>query len=270
LADLRAMELEAPNHYRQYVLNNHETMDADDLLLDWSVLDAATRVIVPEDRILSRVMALDVARYGTDSICWLILEQRSLLSWAVVHIEEWKDKDKDNILMQVVGKTAELKTVWRPDLLVIDDDGVGGGVVDRMGELGHDVERFNANVSSPSPFYERRKDDGWFELRDLLVAGRIRLPAGHALLDELMTIRFKYSSNGKKTIVSKDEMRKKGLKSPNIGDALMMAAWGSRQVEKGLPRDSVRSSRLPAYGMDDMGEPYSERGQQLPRWGSNS
>ena len=39
-----------------------------------------------------------------------------------------------------------------------------------------------------------------------------------------MTLRFKFTNDGRKILISKDEMRKQGIKSPNLADALIMAA----------------------------------------------
>jgi hypothetical protein len=42
---------------------------------------------------------------------------------------------------------------------------------------------------------------------------------------ELEEIRFKYKSNGERLIMSKDEMRKQGIHSPDRADSLMMAVF---------------------------------------------
>ena len=45
---------------------------------------------------------------------------------------------------------------------------------------------------------------------------------GHQLKDELLTIKFKRNLQGKIQIMSKDEMRKQGIASPNKADAFML------------------------------------------------
>ena len=64
------------------------------------------------------------------------------------------------------------------------------------------------------------------------------------LMEELLTIRYKYNSNDVKSIVSKDEMRKNNIKSPDRADALMMALYYTDRVFKeriqpNLPREAV-------------------------------
>jgi hypothetical protein len=43
------------------------------------------------------------------------------------------------------------------------------------------------------------------------------------LIQELMTLRYKYANDGRRILVSKEEMRKQGVKSPNMADAFIMA-----------------------------------------------
>ena len=38
-----------------------------------------------------------------------------------------------------------------------------------------------------------------------------------------MTVRYRFTNDGRRILVSKEEMRKKGVKSPNKADSLFMA-----------------------------------------------
>ena len=42
-------------------------------------------------------------------------------------------------------------------------------------------------------------------------------------IQQMTTLKFGFKSNGKKYIESKDEAKKRGIKSPDYADALMMA-----------------------------------------------
>jgi uncharacterized OsmC-like protein len=72
----------------------------------------------------------------------------------------------------------------------------------------------------------------------------LKIKQDSELAAQLNGIRYKYnSSHGTKQMVSKDEMRKDGLKSPDRADALMMAVAGcdsaldARQMAR-LPRQA--------------------------------
>ena len=48
------------------------------------------------------------------------------------------------------------------------------------------------------------------------------MPADDTLESELVAPRFKFQSNGKLKVESKDELKKRGLRSPDLADALML------------------------------------------------
>jgi len=250
VSDLRTMEREAPNHYRQYVLNSNEDIESDDNLLNYEAVYRSPNIEISNPRSMARIISCDVARYGQDSIVWCVVEQKNITQWEVIHVEEWKDKNRDNITMQVVGKTADLMRSFGPDMVVVDDDGIGGGVVDRLGELGHKIERFTANAQDHNLFYDNRKDVAWFNLLDMFNRDYIKIIDDDGLKEELMSIRYKYKSNGKKSIVSKDDMRKAGFKSPNKADALMMALWGSTFINTHVESFQSRAG-YPRYAICD-------------------
>jgi hypothetical protein len=57
------------------------------------------------------------------------------------------------------------------------------------------------------------------------------------------------SQGGRKAIVSKDDMKKEGLKSPDKADALVYAVWGKDAV---LNEMDTRETHMPAqYEMSE-------------------
>src|SRR5690606_25595523 len=71
-------------------------------------------------------------------------------------------------------------------------------------------------------------------------------PEDETLMDELMSVEYKYASTGGLLIESKDDMRKRGFKSPDAADAAIYAAADIRHlledplVQAGLePGDQV-------------------------------
>ena len=77
----------------------------------------------------------------------------------------------------------------------------------------------------------------------------IKIAADRKLQEQLLTIRYKYMSNGKKALVSKDEMRKNGVKSPDRADALAMAVYFKDEL---LNEAKVASNSQPdSYPMEE-------------------
>src|SRR5690606_5170283 len=112
----------------------------------------------------------------------------------------------------------------------IDDSGVGGGVVDRINEelrkeefaYYGTVTGINVGVGLPkeSDFINLRGSYYW-HLRTLLEQGKIKLPESETLAAELTAGKYGFSS-GRIVIEKKEDMKKRGVKSPDGADALML------------------------------------------------
>ena len=83
IADWRRMEIESPNHYRQYIMNCHEEIGDDDVLLTYEALNKSVQLVIPDRGNVSprRILSVDVARFGEDSTVFTILEQKSSFEW---------------------------------------------------------------------------------------------------------------------------------------------------------------------------------------------
>jgi len=62
----------------------------------------------------------------------------------------------------------------------------------------------------------------WFKTKGWLEDRSCKLPNNDQLLAELTAIRYSFTSSGKMKAESKDEMRKRGLRSPDLADALCL------------------------------------------------
>jgi len=219
IEDLKTMETEAPNHYKQYVLNSDEEVEADDYLLTWAVLDTATRLELG-DKIGTKIIALDPARFGQDKTAFTIIEKRGVNTWEQIFKESHIGKD----LMWTVGRFIDLRKEFQCNIGVVDSDGLGGGVVDRLKELSIEIIEFQGGQKpKEEDYYGNRRTEGYFRLKEMIDNGYLKILTDHSQIDELLTVRYKYTSKGQKLIISKDEMRKEGIKSPDEADALMMA-----------------------------------------------
>ena len=158
---------------------------------------------------------MDVARFGTDRS--VILRRRGDL---VEDIRVLRQMDT----MQVAGWVAAAIRECDPSVVYVDEIGVGAGVVDRLRELGHPVRGVNvAQRARQSRTYSNLRAEGYWTLRERFASGRITLPADNQLVGELAALRYGYDSDGHVKMESKDDMRKRGLPSPDKADALMLA-----------------------------------------------
>lgn len=188
--------------------------EADDTLISPSLVRAA------QDRELAgsgeATFGVDVARSGGDET--VVYSNRSGRV-RIVHHRRGQDT------MRTTGAVAQLLQGQRGSLAVVDTIGVGAGVFDRLREQGLEAVPFQGSEKArrPDRFANCRAESYW-RLRELFRAGAVDIdPADEELAAQLLSIRWFVNSRGRTQIESKDDMRKRGLPSPDRADALAMA-----------------------------------------------
>jgi hypothetical protein len=102
---------------------------------------------------------------------------------------------------------------------VVDVVGVGAGVYDRLVELGVPVTPYNGGEApfDKERFINARAEDYW-NLREMFEAGEVDIDElDDVLAAQLGSIKWTVDSRGRIKIESKDDMRKRGLPSPDRG-----------------------------------------------------
>lgn len=165
------------------------------------------------------IWGVDVARFGDDSSCLAKRQGNTQIE----PTREWFGKD----VMQTAGIVAQEYNAtpdkYKPVSINVDVIGIGAGVVDRLKELGLPVRGINvAESSSVSDKYSRLRDELWFAGREWLEAKDCKLADDQALIAELTTVKYSILSSGKIKVESKDEMKKRGVASPNRADAWLL------------------------------------------------
>ena len=235
--EMRMRYGEESNAFRIRVLGEFPLAD-DDTIIPFHLIEAATNRDVVVDDVAPTIWGLDVARFGTDKT---VLAKRQ--GNVITEVNGWQGLD----LMQTVGRVkAEydgLPMSIRPKEIMVDVIGMGGGVVDRLRELGLPVRGINvAESPSMGDTYTNLRAELWFKMRGWLEQRGAKLPRDEQLIAELSTIRYSFMSSGKMKAESKDEMRKRGLPSPDFADAVCLTlasdaatAMGGRASTWGKP-----------------------------------
>lgn len=224
VADLKRMEKEAPNHYNQYVMNSFEEMSGDDFVFNFPMLmEAKKNAFAFRQGYGYRVLAYDIARYGNDKCAAVGLHQIGALHWSMFHAEQWDHKDLD----YTTGRILSISNQTNANDSIIDEDGLGSGPLDFI-QKGRKREDFKGFRNTQLSFKEN-KDYGncrtlaAFKAKDYIQKGWIG-GLTEELIQELMTIRYRYTNDGRKELISKEVMRNKyKIKSPNLADAFFMA-----------------------------------------------
>jgi len=206
------------NAYRVRVLGEFPTADDEAVIPLESILSAVNRGVHPLGYL--PVWGLDVARFGDDRTALAKRESNCLIE----PIIWWHGLD----LMQTVGRVQQIyertPIPRRPAEILIDSVGMGSGVLDRALEIGLPARGVNVGEGAASAaHYQRLRDELWFQGREWFASKDVSIPAGcDDLISELSAPLYTFSSTGKIVVESKDELKKRGLRSPDLADAFLL------------------------------------------------
>ena len=167
----------------------------------------------------------DIARFGSD--------RTAIILWDGYMVEQIWLLDQSSItdtanLIQDIQDRYLIPSVH----VVADEEGLGGGVVDLAGCMGF------VGGSRPIPTIEGRenlvslKDQCYFKLADLINARKISINPDNAHLKEQITEELEITcrirnpdSDGKLSVVRKDQVKEALGRSPDLADAMMMRVY---------------------------------------------
>ena len=168
------------------------------------------------------VWGVDVARFGDDSSALAKRKGNVQLE----PVKEWWGKDTMQTAGLIKAEYDAAKPADKPQLINVDVIGIGAGVVDRLKELGLPVYGINVAeteaINSGPRQFSRLRDELWWKSREWLEAKDCRFADDDETIAELTTPTYSILSNGLIKIEGKDEMKKRGVKSPNRADAWNM------------------------------------------------
>lgn len=165
---------------------------------------------------LPKILSVDVARFGDDQTVLLTRQGRKASILA-------KLRGLDTV--QVAERVIEAMQKESPDAVVIDGDGIGAGVVDHIRFRGFSQRLFEfhggAAANDSAMFYNRRAEV-WGSVREWLSAGA-QIPDDPELEADLTSPEYGFSNKQQIQLERKEDMKKRGLSSPDCGDALAMS-----------------------------------------------
>ena len=208
-----------PQQRRRLLEGDWDYLDDSDSLFEF---DSITNSIFREEPKIDdkKYMSVDVARFGSDRSVVFI--------WSGLVVLECKVYTK----LSTVELSTEIKDLIRshkihPNNVIVDSDGVGGGVSDQL--------RATNFVNNSSPLHGQNftnlKSQCYVKLSELFKEGRISLnlldpTIVDDLTQELLSVKLKdIDKDNKVAVQSKEEMKKVLGKSPDLSDALMMRMY---------------------------------------------
>lgn len=164
---------------------------------------------------LPKVLSIDVARFGDDQTVIGYRQGRK-----AVILEKLRGKDTVFVAERILHWQAKEK----PDATIIDGDGLGAGVVDHIRFRGFGDRLFEFRGGFPAndaAAYFNKRAECWGLLRDWINAGA-EIPDDPELESDLTSPEYGFSSKSQIQLERKEDMKKRGLSSPDCGDMLAM------------------------------------------------
>ena len=203
--------------------------------------DARSRELFPDSG-APLILAADVGRYGEDPSVIRFRQARDARS---IPAQRFLGLDT----MAFADRIADAAGKYNPDAIVVDENGVGGGVVDRLRQLGFKVHGVNSQgAPTDKAKYINLRAELYDLMKDWLRIGCI--DDSSTLRDDLKSPEFDF--NNPKALLqveSKEKMKARGLASPNDSDALMMT-FAVHPARRDLRSSSSRRKGAVAKGIE--------------------
>jgi hypothetical protein len=184
--------------------------EGDDQFISASLVDEAMKRPKYQDQSAPIVIGVDPARFGADATVIAIRQGRDIIA-----IQRHRGDDT----MTVVGHVIEAIEEYKPTLVVIDEGGLGAGIVDRLKEQRYKVKGINFGNKSTNPImYGNKRAEMWGKMKDWLKTASI--PLDRFLKTDLISPMMKPDSKGTIFLESKKDMKARGLASPDAADAI--------------------------------------------------
>lgn len=181
----------------------------------------STRVEKPSPGL--KVLAIDPARFGDDS---------TGMSICVGGRQVYLNKESGKATTETEGEILGLVAEHNPQVLVIDEGCMGGGILDHVtkeleSNENINIVTFNFGGRPTDSKFANIGTEAYFTVCENIRKGLIRLEEDQDLFNQLCSRKYGFSTKGQLIIESKKDMKKRGFPSPDVADATVMALFHS-------------------------------------------
>lgn len=177
------------------------------------VLQACSRnYSASELRGAAKIMGVDPARFGDDrSVIFLRQGVKAFEPFVFHHIDN----------MALAERVAQQIEIFHPDGIFVDA-GCGGGVIDRLRQLGFNVAEISFGATPLLPGqYSNKRAEMWGKMADWIKTSG-QLPATPELKADLCQVTYDYDVAGRLRLEPKEKIKARCGKSPDLADALAL------------------------------------------------
>jgi len=177
----------------------------------------------------------DVARFGDDRTT--IWTRRGPCVLGCMYYDKRDTMETVGWIIEVVEKAAITHEVEAKQIMIkVDDAGLGGGVSDRLRELGYRVDRvISGSGARQDDIYYNTYSELWFTTRDRgkelrLDLTRLDEDVYNYLRADLLAPYYKMESDRRLRVLSKDDTKKRIGRSPDFADGFNLAFYVGKEV----------------------------------------
>lgn len=210
----------SPSDY-DYIWEGNPLNQASDFLVSSSKLDRCKKLErVPSQYRKIKAMAVDLAGQGGDNCVATLVESIDTSHFATCACVKWNEPDTDI----TKGKIINLYSEWKPDLLILDADGLGYPIYVSVKSAIDKAIAFHGQGQSRRLNAVNQRTDGYLTLKEFIDNGLIEIPYDDTRA-QIEATKKVYKPNGQIAIVKKDELKKEIGHSPDEADSLMMCVY---------------------------------------------
>ena len=220
------------NQYAQEMLCDFGA-SSDDILIPISLAIESTRREIHPVNVKGsfRCIGVDVARYGNDKS--VIFKREGLLAYEPIVFDDISNVDLANEVIKHIDE-------FNPEAVNVDG-GRGEGVIDTMRSLRYRVNEIQFGATQGvSNYYRNKRAEMWDNMRKWMTAGGC-IPDNSVLMAELSAQPFTMQ-NDTFSLISKEKMRKDGIKSPDLADALALTFAVKRPLSNNAYAQTIKKS----------------------------
>jgi phage terminase large subunit len=231
-----------PGHplWEARVLGQFPTQAVDALIsLAW-LEEAARRAAA--DRGGRLAAGLDVAGPGEDETVLVITEAER-----IVALQAWADQDARGAVVAALAPYRH-----RLDVVNVDAAGIGYFLAKHLQDLGFPVRPVNVGErATDRERYANLKAEFYWGLRQRFQAGDVVGLTDERTIGQLAGIRYRHTARGQVEIERKEDARKRGVKSPDRAEAVMLAFARPAVTQLLLADRPIESSVPPVHAYDE-------------------
>lgn len=164
----------------------------------------------------SVVLGVDVARFGNDRT--VITRRQGLQMFPPIVLRGANTIEVARVLMREIDD-------HHPDAVFVDGTGgFGGGVVDYCRQFGYSVQEVHFNAKPLDQRFKNARAEMWFGMATWIKNGGA-LPPDPDYRIELTAPRYKHDDSGKLQLEAKDDVKGRGMPSPDKADSLALTFY---------------------------------------------